>query len=135
MKRRVFERGFKVSAVQRMEAGENVSALARELGVRRKLLYVWRDALLEEARTGVVRRRGRPPGSRSGAPPSGRVSDLASAQSRIAALERKLGQQALELDFFREALQQVEGLRRAEIEPGVTASTRSSGRGCGGKAD
>jgi Transposase len=42
---RVFSREFKHDAVRRMEAGENVSALARELSLRRKLLYQWRDAL------------------------------------------------------------------------------------------
>ncbi len=41
---RVISRGFKLEAVARMDAGENVSRLARELGVRRKLLYEWRDA-------------------------------------------------------------------------------------------
>jgi transposase-like protein len=39
---RVFSREFKLSAVRRMLAGENVSALARELEVLRKDLYVWR---------------------------------------------------------------------------------------------
>lgn len=135
MKRRAFERGLKLSAVERMACGENVSALARELGVRRKLLYEWRDAFRREGVLGLSKRRGRPRGRRSSAalPVSG--SDLASARSRIAALERRLGQQALELDFFREALQRVEGLRRAKGEPGATASTGLSGRGCSGKAD
>jgi transposase-like protein len=40
---RVFSQAFKVTAVSRMLAGENVSALARELGVLRKDLYLWRD--------------------------------------------------------------------------------------------
>jgi transposase-like protein len=40
---RVFSRELKLSAVRRMLAGENVSALARELSVLRKDLYVWRD--------------------------------------------------------------------------------------------
>ena len=40
---RVFSREFKFAAVRRMLAGENVSALARELKVQRNDLYVWRD--------------------------------------------------------------------------------------------
>jgi transposase-like protein len=32
----------KQHAVERMKLGENVSALARELGVDRTLLYLWR---------------------------------------------------------------------------------------------
>ena len=34
---------FKQQAVDRMIAGECVSVLARELGIRRKLLYAWRE--------------------------------------------------------------------------------------------
>ncbi|MCG8358751.1 MAG: transposase, partial [Kiloniellales bacterium] len=41
---RRFSREFKLATLARREAGENVSALSRELGVRRKLLYQWRDA-------------------------------------------------------------------------------------------
>ena len=39
---RVFSRAFKLAAVRRMMAGENVSALSRELKVLRKDLYYWR---------------------------------------------------------------------------------------------
>ncbi|MGY4396919.1 transposase-like protein [Sphingomonas sp. UYAg733] len=41
---RVFTTEFKEGAVLRLEAGEQFSALAIELGVRRKLLYDWRKA-------------------------------------------------------------------------------------------
>src|ERR1700731_3785183 len=102
---RRFSREFKLAALGRMVAGENVSALARELGIRRKYLYQWR----ERFRAGgpeALRSRGRPTkaealaigahGSRSAldepvplvvdpAPPD----ELTKAQRRIAALERK----------------------------------------------
>ena len=42
----------------------------------------------------------------------------------IAELERKVGQQQLELDFFRAALQQVKGPRRGNGGRGGPASTR-----------
>lgn len=42
-KYRRFSREFKLAAVGRMQAGESPSALARELDVRRKLLYQWKD--------------------------------------------------------------------------------------------
>ena len=38
-----FSREFKLEALRRMEAGENVSVLARQLGVSRKSIYKWRD--------------------------------------------------------------------------------------------
>ena len=56
--KRRFSRGFKSAALARMDAGGNVSALARELGVRRKYRYQWR----ERFRVGgaiALRRRGR----------------------------------------------------------------------------
>jgi hypothetical protein len=56
------------------------------------------------------------------------VRDDKSARARIAELERKVGQQQLELDFFQQALRQVGGARRPSAGPGVPASTRSSRR-------
>jgi transposase len=140
---RRFSREYKLAALRRMLAGENVSALARELGLRRKYLYQWR----ERFRSGgpeALRSRGRPTkaealaigahGSRSPldepaplvepAPPDA----LTKAQRRIAALERKVGQQQVELDFFQQALRQVRETRRPSGAPGATASTRSSKR-------
>lgn len=129
---RVFPRSFKVAAVLRMEGCENVSALARELGVRRKLLYEWRDGLRAEGEAGL-RSRGRP--RKGSGPGSGSAGDLAAAQHRIAELERKVGQQALEADFLRQALQLLETSRRPDDRRGGTASTASSRSGRGGKAD
>lgn len=61
--------------------------------------------------------------------------DLARAREQIAALERKIGQQALELDFFGQALQLMEQVGRAASElPDAPASTASSRPGRGGKA-
>jgi transposase len=144
---RLFSREYKLAALQRMLAGENVSALARELGIRRKYLYQWRDRF----RTGgadALRSRGRPTkaealaieahGSRSPQEPIPTARQptfeapppdaLTKAQRRIADLERKVGQQQVELDFFQRALRQVGETRRASGAVGATASTRSSKR-------
>ena len=43
-KPRSFSREFKLKVVKRMEAGENVAALGRELDIQRPLLYRWRNA-------------------------------------------------------------------------------------------
>ena len=129
---RVFTRAFKLSVLNRMAAGENVSALARELKLRRKLLYQWRDQLRRGGPT-ALRTRGRPPKAEpeavSGASSPPIAPDaLAAAQARIAALERKIGQQQVELDFFQRALRQVRAARRRTGAPGAAASTRSSKR-------
>ena len=145
-KSRRFDRAFKLSAVSRMDAGENVSALSRALNVRRKLLYEWRDAY-RAGGAEALRGPGRPPkgtlvlgartsgaGARRDAGASG-AGELAAARRRIAELERKVGQQALEADFLAEALQLLEISRRPHERTGARASLASSGQGRSGKAE
>jgi transposase len=129
---RVFSREMKLAAVRRMLAGENVSALARELKVLRKDLYKWR-ASFRAGGPAALRGRGRPrklvPAEPSDAAASAPPEvELTKAQRHIAELERKIGQQQVELDFFRQALRQVGGKRRPSDGPGAGASTRSSRR-------
>jgi transposase-like protein len=144
---RLFTREYKLAALQRMLAGEAVSALARELGIRRKYLYQWRDRF----RSGgpeALRSWGRPTKAealaieahraRSGQEPMPSAGQarfevppadaLTKAQRRIADLERKVGQQQVELDFFQRALRQVRETRQAVGAVGAPASTRSSKR-------
>jgi transposase len=130
---RVFTRAFKLAAVRRMLAGENVSALSRELQVLRKDLYLWRDRF----RAGgpeALRARGRPQkqetigATKRTAPQPHVFEELEAARKRIAELERKIGQQQVDLDFFRQALRQVTDVRRSTNRSGATASTRSSRR-------
>jgi transposase-like protein len=103
-----------------MEEAGNVSALADELGVRRELLYDWREKF---AAGGPAALKG------SGRPrPTAEPPELQDERRRIAALERKLGEQALLIDFFRGALQRIEASRRPSEGPGATASSPRSKR-------
>lgn len=132
---RVFSREFKLGIIRRLLAGENVSALGRELKLSRKDLYAWRDRFLAGGPQ-ALRGRGRPPRAASGqaapatiqAPPDGPGEHLAAARRRVAELERKIGQQQVELEFFRQALRQVNEPRQPSTGPGVTGSMRSSRR-------
>lgn len=131
-KRRVFSREFKVCAVERLVAGETAAALSKELLTPANHLYKWC----------MHYRRGGPEALRSAHRPykvSGAVevdpvvkaqsvADLSAARERIIALERKIGQQQLELDFFQQALRQVGQARQPSDGLGVPASTRSSRR-------
>src|ERR1700722_12189487 len=103
---------LKLAAVRRVRAGESVRAVAEELGIRRKRLYVWKDRYAELGEAGLVRRHGGRP--RKEAPEAGSKAEtkvgrgeLLAARKRIAELERKVGQQELELDFFCEALRRI----------------------------
>jgi len=125
-KRRVYSRAFKVSAVKRALAGESVAALSRELGLPRGHLYGWcrhyRAGGVDALRPACRPRRG------AGVLDLEATNNLTVARKRIGELERKIGQQQVELDFFREALRQVEGARQPSDGPGARASTRSSRR-------
>jgi hypothetical protein len=60
--------------------------------------------------------------------PSSPAPETMDAQGRIAALERKVGEQALLIDFFKGALQRIKGSRRPKDGPGGTASSPRSKR-------
>ena len=154
---RSFSTEFKCRVIQRIESGERLAAVADELGIRRKLLYEWRDAFRAHGPGGLNRKRGPKPGftraARSSAglassvaasvpdfaPSSARpayerapprdetqaqAEELAQARARIADLERVIGRQQVDLDFFRDALRLMEA-----TPPGIaTNSTRSSKR-------
>ena len=108
---------FRAMAVDRMRSSDNISRLAKDLGVRRALLYVWRDRLSA--------------GSDSNGPveePSG--GELLSRQRLLerenSDLKRLLAEKTLELDFFRGALQHVEARRQTGSGSGAKASTPTS---------
>jgi transposase-like protein len=129
---RKFSREFKLEAVRRILAGEQVKALSQELTVLRKDLYSWRK-LFRAGGAEALRPLGRP---RKGdgvvtarvRKRSREVAASDAAPERVAELERKIGQQQIELDFFRQALRRVKEARRPNAGSGVTGSTRSSKR-------
>lgn len=123
-KARVFSWEFKERVARRIVNGESVSALHHELEIKRSVLYRWRDAYRKEGGAGLQRARGRPPGVPK--PPRLAADPQLAAAQRIAELERKVAQQALDLDFFRRAFKRVKESRRKDAAPGATASTEKS---------
>jgi transposase len=138
---RRFSREFKLAAVRSMAAGVNISQLSRDLGISRNGLYKWRDQFSKGGAT-ALRGAGRPirddqptvedatigPSALAPGVALDATDELAKAQAWIIELERTIGQQAVDLDFFRQALRRVEGARHSSGAPGGTASTRSSRR-------
>ena len=120
---RDFTAEFKARVVQRLLAGESVSGLSREVKVKRQILYRWRDAYRKEGLKGLARPRGRPrgPGRRSRP-----VSPPPAGEERIRELERKVGQQALVIDFLQGACKRGKALRQPSKGPGATASMEGS---------
>jgi transposase len=105
-------------------SGERGRALSSELGVSANQLYKW---CMHFRRGGAEALR---PASRPRKVPVefDAATDVATARKRIGDLEREVGQQQLELDFFRQALRQVGEARRPNDGSGVPTSTRSSRR-------
>lgn len=124
---REFSTEFRVQVAQRILQGESVSKLRDELDIKRSMLYRWRDAYRKEGAAGLSHKVGRPPGIANPARKPG-VSEAEALRQQIAALERKIGQQTLQLDFFKRAFQRVKDSSQASGSAGETASTRRSGR-------
>ena len=111
MKRKRYSRKFQRMAVERMRTCENVGELARELGVRPRCLYKW-HAKLEAIE----------PGENASRP----STHTASYRKEIQQVKRLLAEKTLEVDFFKGALQKIEGRRQKRDETGETASTSGS---------
>jgi transposase len=120
-KRQRYSDDFKRAVVARFSCTEDVGLLAREVGINRSLLYKWTARLSAEP-SASVRRSPSPPAEPSA---DGATSvEVARLSGRIGELERKIGRQQLDLDFFRAALQHAREQRRQNGVAGETASTR-----------
>jgi len=108
---RRFSREVKLGAVRRIQAGESVARLARALEVNPGDLHRWC-------------RESEKYGARAFA---GKGRKLAEAD-RVAELERKIGQQTLEIDFLKRALQHVEEQRQLRALGGGARSMSRSGK-------
>ena len=108
---RRYTREFRRLAVDRMKVCDSVADLARELGIPRQTLYLWRDR--EESKAN---------------PEPGRSSeDVIRLEEENRRLKRLLAEKTLETDFFRGALQKIE-TRRQRSGSGARASTTRSGK-------
>ena len=112
---------FRARALELLKSCSNVSELARDLGIRRKWLYKWRN----QARAKAARTDG---DTKFPAPVAAvREPEKEALRRRIADLERLVGRQTAEIDFFRNALRRVEDRRQRKGEAGGEVSTRKSG--------
>jgi transposase len=107
--RRRFSKEFKQTAVRRLNSGQSVAEVARALEVHPGDLHRWRRELQEHgerAFSGVGKKR--------------------AEESKVAELERKIGQQTVEIDFLKRALQHVEEQRLLRaLNNGAPSTSRS----------
>ena len=126
-KKRQFPTAYKLKAIKRVERGEGVLPVARELGISRKILHDWVKAWHADGPDGLNRKLGPKPGPRklkALATYDDKRSALALAKTRIAELERLVGRQQMDLDFFRQALRALK--RPAAQGKPASASSKSS---------
>ena len=107
--RRKFTREFKEAAVRRLGLGATLAEVARACEVNPNVLHRWRRELRDH-------------GARAF---SGNGKSRAD-ESRLADLERKVGRQAMEIDFLRRCLQHVEEQRKLQALDSHNSSTRTS---------
>jgi len=107
--RRKFSKEFKQTAVNRLNSGQTAAEVARALEVHPSDLHRWRRELQEHgerAFTGAGKKR--------------------AEETKIAELERKIGQQTIEIDFLKRALQHVEEQRLLRaLHNGAHSTNRS----------
>jgi transposase-like protein len=115
---------FKRQAVERMKTCENIEALARELKIQRKLLYVWKDQL-----------EGHPEPRRANLAISAEERKEKQLHNEITKLKSALADKTLQNDFFASALLRIKEVRQQSIGTGGLASTTSSNRGRKTKAN
>lgn len=107
--RRKFTREMKLAAVQRLEAGASAAEVARAFEVNPTVLHRWKREFRDgpgNAFPGVGKRRWE--------------------EGQVAELERKIGQQALEIDFLKGCLQRIEEQRMLQALIGKRPSTGKS---------
>jgi len=109
MSRRNFSKDLKLTAIRRLQSGQPAATVARALEINPSDLHRWRRELSEH-------------GARAFAGPGIKRAE----ESRIAELERKIGQQTLEIDFLKKALQRVEEQRLLRALNGGAVSTSKS---------
>lgn len=110
IRRRRFSRDFKIAAIKQIESGKSLPRVARELELSENVLRRWK----REFREG-------PTQAFSG---NGNYVSM----NREAELERKIGQQALEIDFLKKALRRLEEQRLLDKADAGRRSMRRSNK-------
>ena len=111
MSRRQFTKEMKLAAIQQLDMGSSAAEVARAFEVNPNLLHRWRSEFRHgpgNAFPGVGKRRW--------------------DETKVAQLERKVGQQALEIDFLKGCLQRIEEQRMLQALTGKPRLTSTSGR-------
>jgi transposase len=119
---------FRVRAVEQMQEAMNMTHLARQLGVSRWTLYRWQALYKKQGAAGLaLQPMGRPVAHAEDAKRRlTRAEEAEEARAVIAEQQRKIGEQAMQIDFLTGAFKRVKGLRQSKRGSGGTASMEKS---------
>jgi transposase len=109
LSRRKFTKEMKLAAIQRLEMGSSAAEVARAFEIDPSLLHRWRKEFRNgpgNAFPGIGKRRW--------------------DEAKVAQLERKVGQQAVEIDFLKGCLQRIEEERMLQALTGKPPLTGTS---------
>jgi transposase len=116
LSRRKFTKELKLAAIQQLETGSSAAEVARAFEINPNLLHRWRKEFRHgpaNAFPGFGKRRW--------------------DETKVGQLERKVGQQALEIDFLKGCLQRIEEQRMLQAltgKPRLTSTSKiKSGKG------
>jgi transposase len=121
--RRRFSREFKIAAVRRVQEGEDVGAVARDLEISFRVLWGWKKRVSERGEE-YLHELGRPKQGQGPKTPSEEPAEAARQRRRVAELERLVGRQQMEIRFLAKALHQVEERRQLKKNAGGVASSK-----------
>ena len=115
---------FRAQAVGRMRTGAKIRLLSRELKVAKSVLYLWK----RESQNASG-------GPRYESEDQRRARELAELRAQVQALQAKIGEQAMDLDFFQAALRRVGAKIPVRGPAGKNRSALRSAAGVNRKAE
>ena len=117
MARKQYSQELKLAAIRALDAGETGGQVARKYQISPKLLEKWRAEWRAKGEAAFPGGGRRP-----------RMETGASEPQRIAELERKIGQMAMENDFLKKALQHFKEQHPPSVISGASVCTAKSGK-------
>lgn len=111
---REYSRELKIQLMREIDAGRRVAEVARQHQISPHMIDKWRSLWRAQGESAFVGRGGR------------RLSEAASAEQRIADLERKIGQLTMENDFLKKSLESLSRSKPPAVVSGDAACLKTT---------
>jgi transposase-like protein len=112
--RQQYSRELKITCMREIDSGKSTAEVARKYQLNPNRLEVWKSQWRAQGELAF--------------PGKGSRAESTHEAERIVELERKIGQQTMEIDFLKKALQRFRERRLPVVGSGDTSSTSKSGK-------